>query len=74
MNDLTVHALRKLVQLEVLPLVFLMEMKLQNHKATKLKDKLGYHNSSFVECKGQENGRVGGLGLLWSDAWQVEVV
>jgi hypothetical protein len=68
-NPRIVRGLRHLVKNKKPDLVFLMETKLIQNKASFFKAKLGFDNSFMVDSKGHS----GGLILLWQSEWQVSI-
>lgn len=63
-NSLTVCVLKKLVQLEVPTIVFLMETRLNVREVKLRKVEIGISNEIIVECDFFGNGRKGGLCLF----------
>lgn len=67
----SVHACQKLVRKRRPSLVFLMESKLKNGEAEKIKNKLGYENAFWVDCKGEGRRRAGGWVFYGMRIWRL---
>uniref|UniRef100_A0A803LVS9 Endonuclease/exonuclease/phosphatase domain-containing protein n=1 Tax=Chenopodium quinoa TaxID=63459 RepID=A0A803LVS9_CHEQI len=69
-----VNALKRVVFLESLQLVFLSETRLKKHEAEKIKNKINFSCAFVVECEGEGRKRSGGLMLLWKDGVDVDLM
>lgn len=51
-----------------------MDSKLKVREAKKLNQSLGFKNAVWVDCKGDGKRRFGGLGLLWEEDLEIELL
>lgn len=68
-----VRACKKVIRSRHPNVVFLMESKLKVREAEKLNQSLGFKNAIWVDCTG-DSRRSGGLGLLWDEDLEVELL
>jgi len=67
-NPRAVRALRGLIKDEDPDIIFLSETKCKSPEMEKIRQKLGYANRIYVECRGDGKRRRGGLAFLWKDS------
>lgn len=72
-NTLIIRALKKMMQVKVPIIVFLIETRLKSREVEIMKSELGLLNDLSNVCDSISNGRKGGLCLFWSDRWNVSL-
>lgn len=70
----SVRACQKLIRMKHPDLVFLMETKLNMGETERLKHKLGLKNAIWVSCKGEGCKKAGGLGVLWEEEVETDLI